>query len=176
VIPVARARSRAARAAILCAALSVVLCLYGSILDVRIFRSVQPNVLPWIAVPLVAATGGMLFSLTRWFGPIWLCAGALFGFVVLGAWSIGLPFGYGALAMFAAALAHLTAIQPDRSTTLAAIWMFAGAGAVSAVFFVRDVLQDEHHAPAVVWGMWLFVAMSATLLLAYAVRRVRRTA
>ena len=59
--------------------------------------------------------------------------------------------------------------------------MVAGTGGVSAVFFLRDRLRSNAymqvtHADAVVWGTWLFVAMSLVLLLAYGVMGLRRLA
>ena len=105
-------------------------------------------------------------------GPIWLCTGALFGFVVLAAWSLGLFYGYGAMVMLLAALAHLAAVRPGWRTLLVPVWVAAGAGSVSAVFFLRDVSRSNAytqvtHADAVLWGTWLFVAALVLLLLIY---------
>src|SRR4029453_8704479 len=141
----------------------------------------HPAVLAWTALPLGLATVGMLSSLSRWMGPIWLCTGGLFGFVVLGAWGLGLFYSYGALVMFTAALIHLVAVRPGWRAVLAPLWMLAGAGGVSTAFFLRDVLQSSRfvhvtHAPIVVWGSWLFVAMSVLLLLFYGLLGLRHSA
>jgi len=85
------------RAAFFLASLSVAVCVLGSM---RAIATVQANLtrynrpdaaaLAWIAVPLALAITGMIATLRRSIGPIWLCTGALFGFVVVGAWSLGL--------------------------------------------------------------------------------------
>ena len=152
------------RAAFFVACLSVALCVLGSMRAVATFRanltplnSADIAVLAWMALPLALATTGMLASLSRWMGPIWICTGALFGFVIVAAWSLGLFYGYGALVMFVAALIHLAAVRPGWKTVLVPLWMLAGTSGVSAVFFVRDVFQSNEyqyvtHAPIVVWG------------------------
>src|SRR5262249_20309488 len=135
--------------------------------------------LAWMAVPLALAMTGTIATLGRWIGPIWVCTGALFGFVVLGAWSLGLFYAYGALVMFVAAILHLFAVRAGWRALLAPIWMLAGVGGLSTTFFVLDQLRStEHvhvtHAPIVVWGSWLFVAVSALLLVVYGALAVRR--
>jgi hypothetical protein len=81
--------------------------------------------------------------------------------------------------MFVAALVHLAAIRPRWRTLLAPLWLLEGAGAVAAVFFVRDALLNSEymqvtHAPAVVWGTSLFVAVLVGLLLVYGLASLRK--
>src|SRR5258708_10999311 len=87
--------------------MSVALGVVGSMRAVAAFGSTQPTVLAWMALPIGLAIVGMVSSLSRWMGPIWLCTGGLFWFVVLGAWSLRLFYSYGALAMVTAATLHL---------------------------------------------------------------------
>jgi len=174
------------RAAFFVACLSVALCVLGSMRAVATFRanltplnSADIAVLAWMALPLALATTGMLASLSRWMGPIWICTGALFGFVIVAAWSLGLFYGYGALVMFVAALIHLAAVRPGWKTVLVPLWMLAGTSGVSAVFFVRDVFQSNEyqyvtHAPIVVWGSETFIAISTALLVVYGLTMLRK--
>ena len=176
------------QAAFVVASLSVALCVLGSMRAVATFRAnltqfnrADISVLMWMALPMTLGVAGMISSLSLWMGPIWLCTGGLFGFVILAAWSLGPFYAYAALTMFVAALVHLSTVRPRWRTLLAPLWMLNGAGAVPAVFFVRDALQNsEHdyvtHAAAVVWGTWLFVAVSAVLLLVYGLAAVRKPA
>lgn len=176
-------RATEKRIAFFVASLSVAFCVLGSMRAAAVFRFAQPRVLAWTTLPLALAITGMSSSLSRWLGPIWLSTGALFGFVVITAWSLGGFYAAGALVMLVAALVHLAAVRPGWRTLLVPVWMGAGAGSVSAVFFLRDLLHSnaymqETHADVVLWGTWLFVAMSLLLLLAYGViglQRVVRT-
>jgi hypothetical protein len=174
------------RAAFFLASLSVAVCVLGS---VRAIATVRANLteynrpdtiaLAWMAVPLTLAITGMIATLSCWIGPIWVCTGALFGFVVLGAWSLGLFYVYGALVMLAAALIHLLAVRAGWRTLVAPIWMLAGVGGLSAAFFVLDDFRNTEylhvtHAPIVVWGSWLFVTVCPLLLIVYGLLAVRR--
>jgi hypothetical protein len=90
-------------------------------------------------------------------------------------------YASGALVMFTAALIHLVAVRPGWRAVLAPMWMLAGAGGVSAAFFLRDALQNGKyvhvtHAPIVVWGSYLFVAVSVFLLLFYGLLGLRHSA
>jgi hypothetical protein len=166
--------------------LSVAICVLGSL---RAIATVQANltqynradtaVLAWMVLPLTLAITGMIATLGRSIGPIWLCTGALFGFVVLGAWSLGLFYVYGALMMCAAALVHLAAVRAGWRVLLAPIWMLAGVGGLSTAFFVLDELRNTAyrrvtHAPIVVWGSWLFLAVCVLLLIVYGLLAPRR--
>ena len=160
------------RAAFVLASTSVALSILGTARAVVVFRNDQPGVLVWVGVPLAFATAGMLSTLTPWVEPIWVCAGALCGFVILGAWSLGTFYAYGALVMLVGAAVHFTGVRGRWKALLVPLWIAAGAGLVSAFFFVRDLLENREyryvsHAPAVVWGTWMFVGASAAWLAAY---------
>jgi hypothetical protein len=136
-------------------------------------------VLMWMALPMTLGVAGMISSLSRWMGPIWLCTGGLFGFMILAAWSLGLFYAYAALVMFVAALVHLATVRPRWKSLLAPLWLLNGAGSVAALFFVRDVLRSSEYrhvtyAPAIVWGSSLFVALSVVLLLVYGLAATRK--
>jgi hypothetical protein len=175
---------KAKHAAFVMASLSVALSVLGSMRAVATFRAnltpfnrADIVVLVWMALPMTLGVAGMISSLSRWMGPIWLCTGGLFGFVILAAWSLGLFYAYAALTMFVAALVHLTTVRPRWRTLFAPLWLLDGAAALAAVFFVGDALLNSEsmqvtHAPAVVWGTSLFVAASMALLFVYALAAV----
>lgn len=183
-----RMSDKAKQAAFAVASLGMALCVLGSMRAVSTFRAnLMPFnrgdivVLMWMALPMALGVAGMISSLGRWMAPIWLCTGGLFGFVILAAWSLGLFYAYAALMMFVAALVHLTTIRPRWRTVLAPLWLLDGAGAIAAVFFVRDALQNSAQryviqARAVVWGNSLFIAVSLVLLLVYGLAALRKPA
>jgi hypothetical protein len=133
----------------------------------------------WTAMPLALAVAGMLASLSQAIGPMSLSTGALFAFVVLGAWSLGPFYGYAALLMLMAAVIHLVAVRAGWRALLAPVWMLAGAGALCELLFLFDTYRSSNflevtHAPVVVWGSDAFVAASVLLVLAYGLLRLRR--
>ena len=169
------------RAAFLLAALSVALCVLGSGRAIATFsRNAADSVevtrlFTWMGLPLALGFVGMLTTRSEQIGPLWFSVGALFGFVVAAAWSLGLFYAYGALALLAAAVFHLVTIRPRWRVILAPLWFLAGVGALFTLFLIRDGVQEgvyanqSVHAPAVVWGSWLFVVGSGILAVTYAV-------
>lgn len=132
----------------------------------------------WMGLPLGLAIAGMVGTLRERLGPLWFCVGALFGFVILAAWSLGLFYAFAAWALLAA-LVHLMSIRPRWRIVLAPLWFLSGFGGLPTVFLVRDWAQARPYqhtvAPAEVWGAWLFVVVSAILTATYVVAaRVRR--
>jgi len=143
-----------------------------------------------MAFPLVVSVAGTLFSLKAWSGPLWTCAGAMCGFVVLALWSIGGFFYPAALAMLAAAVVHTA--QASRQTTWRVVagllWMVAGVSGLGTFLRVLAWSQSgeidytvttptgyrhvhEAHsvsvAPIEVWASWMFVVVSAVLIIGY---------
>jgi hypothetical protein len=168
------------RVAFFLAALSVALCVFGSGRAVVVLRrnaadsAEMTRLFTWMGLPLALAIAGMVATLTDRIGPLWLSVGALFGFVVAAAWSLGLFYGYGAVALLAAAIVHLVKIRPRWRLILAPLWFLAGVGALPTVFLVFNRARESayHHtveAPAVIWGGWLFAVVSGTLAATYAV-------
>lgn len=167
------------RTACVLAALSVALCVLGSARAVVIFRrnaadsAEMTRLFVGMALPLALALAGMVTTLGERIGPLWFNVGALFGFVVAAAWSLGLFYAYGALALLAAAIVHLVTIRPRWRIILAPLWFLTGVGALPAIILLLGWAQESayHHtvqARAAVWGSWLFAAVSAILAVIYA--------
>jgi hypothetical protein len=133
----------------------------------------------WMWLPLALALAGMLTTLNERVGPLWFCVGALFGFVVAAAWSLGLFYAYAAFALLAAAVVYLVTIRPRWQIILAPLWFLEGVGGLFTVFLIRDGAQESAyhhsiHAPAVVWGSWLFAVVSVILAATYGVASLVR--
>jgi hypothetical protein len=169
----------ARRNAFLLAALSVALCVIGSGRAVVVFRhnaadsAEVARLFTWMGLPLALAVAGMLTTLSESVGPLWLSVGALFGFVVAAAWSLGLFYAYAALTLLAAAVVHLLTIRERWRLLLAPLWFLAGFGGLFTMFLIRHWAQESayHHtveASAVVWGGWLFAVVSGILAATYA--------
>ena len=151
----------------------------------------------WMAFPLVVSVAGTLFSLKAWSGPLWTCAGALCGFVVLALWSIGGFYYRAALAMLAAAVVHT--VQPSRNGAWRVIagllWMVAGVSGLGTFFRALAWWQsgesddtvttptgyrhvhDAHYvsvAPIEVWASWMFVTVCIMLIVVYSISHQRR--
>jgi hypothetical protein len=151
------------------AALSVALCVLGTGRAVVVFRHNAANsadmalIFKWMGLPQGLAIAGIVATLRERVGPLWFCVGALFGFVILAAWSLGLFYGFAAWALLAAALVHLVSIRPRWRIVLAP----------PTVFLVRDWAQARPYqhtvAPAEVWGGWLFAVVGAALAATYLV-------
>jgi len=94
---------------------------------------------------------------------VWSLIGGVWGFVILGAWSLGPFFAMEGLVLLAAGLVHLLVVGPKWRLLLAPVWLLAGSSAVAFVFLLRDLVYNSMsrsgsvtHAPVVVFGSWLF--------------------
>jgi hypothetical protein len=174
------------RVAFFIGSLSVALAILGTARVAGVFRhnhasqAEMASLFAWAVLPLAMTVGGMLTTLGESVALVWSCVGALCGFVVLAAWSLGPFYGFAALALLLAALVHLAAVRPRWKVVLAPVWLLTGASSVDVVILIRDWSQESatHHiieAPAVIWGGWLFAACAASLVVTYSVSpRARR--
>ncbi len=173
------------RAAFFIASLSVALAILGTARVVGVLRHNRASdaeivrLFAWAIVPLSAAVAGMAAMLGESVAPVWWCAGALSGFVVLGAWSVGPSYGAAALALLVAAVVHLATIRPRWQTLLAPLWLLTGASSLAAVILILDwSRQGPSHsiseAPAVIFGGWVFAACAGILTATYGTQRFLR--
>lgn len=129
----------------------------GSIVDVRLL---------WVLLPISACSGVVVLAGRTSVAPVWFLTGACWGFVVLGAWSLGLFFAPAALFLLGAAIAHLVIARPGFRAAVAPLWFLWGATGVAALFFVRDWAVaffgslEITSAPAIVAGTWAFAALT----------------
>jgi hypothetical protein len=144
---------------------------------------------PWVIVPLALGAISVLAVRSRSIGFVWSVVGGVWAFVVLGAWSLGLFFGWEALALLLAAVLHLVAIEAGWKAVRALLWFVLGGSALCVLILARDAVQSMApgvrvtHAPAVVFGAWIGTAAVALILVSYAPsifrqqrsRRQRRT-
>src|SRR5581483_2932056 len=129
----------------------------------------------WAVMPLAVTGAGTIAMLGGSIAPVWLCVGALWGFVVLGAWSLGPFYAVAALVLLFAALVHLAA-QPSWKVLVVPLWLLTGASSLAVVMLMLDWSYQGRgyeitEAPVVVFGSWIFVESVATL---GAVRLLRR--
>ena len=102
----------------------------------------------WMGLPLALAIAGMVTTLSERIGPLWLSVGALFGFVVAAAWSLGLFYAYGALALLDGGdCPPCQRFARGGGCILAPLWFLAGVGALPAVFLVLNWARESacHH-------------------------------
>lgn len=131
----------------------------------------------WLSLMVALAAVAVYAARTRRAAIVWLAAGGVCAFAVLGAASIGLLFVPGGLILLTAALT--AAPWAKRWGHLwNAVWLVWGGSAVSAVSMLiawwnsyRFVAPDYHveaaevPPPIVVLGAEVFVAASALLLI-----------
>ncbi len=127
----------------------------------------------WMVVPIALGALAIAAVRTESIGFVWVSVGAVWGFVILGAWSLGTFFAWEALALLAAGLIHLVGIGPRWKLLLVPLWLIAGACGLSVLFLVRDIAQTGpgefvDHAPAVMFGSWISAAAVTLLGAAYA--------
>ena len=125
----------------------------------------------WMTVPIALAAVAVAAVRTQSFGWVWVTIGAVWSFVILGAWSLGTFFAWEGLALLVAGILHLVAIGPRWRLLLVPLWLAAGATLLCPVFLAVDVIREmgSHgsmtvtHAPAIVYGTWVCAAAGALL-------------
>jgi hypothetical protein len=117
---------------------------------------------------------------TRSMAPIWAVVGGVWAFVVLGAWSLGLFFGWEAFALLVAAVLHLVAIDAGWRAVRAPLWAVVGGSALCVLLLAQDAFLSMApgvrvtHAPAVVFGARIGAAAMALILASYVPSTLRR--
>jgi hypothetical protein len=175
----------AARTATVLAVLSVLACLGGLVRVVQLgfaHAPALPGFMYWNAVPMLAAVASTLASFDSRATVMWMAAGALCGFTILGAWSLGLFYAPAALTAIAAAVAGTVAARSWFAALTAPLSLIAGASSMAVMFSAADIIRQSNgqgisitHAPAVVFGNWLFVAALAAIAIAHAGRWMWRS-
>jgi hypothetical protein len=125
----------------------------------------------WMMLPIVLGALAIAAVRTASIGFVWAIVGAVWGFMILGAWSLGLFFAWEALALLVAGILHLIAVGARWRLLLVPLWLIAGAAALCPILFAVDLIRQERsqgymtvtHAPAIVYGSWLWAAAVALL-------------
>jgi len=118
-------------------------------------------------LPIAAGVIALAAVRTQSIGWMWSAIGAVWGFVVIAAWSLGPFFAWEGLALLVAGVLHLITVGPWWRLLLVPLWLVAGATALCPLFLAVDVAREMlsggsmtvTHAPAVVFGSYLFVAV-----------------
>jgi hypothetical protein len=163
------------------AAMAVAACAIGTARAAVVIRTNTggpPDVLfLWTIAPFLFAATVLLSVGRRSFGAVWVPIGAMLGFVVLASWSLGLFFGWAALLLLGSGAAHVAAVRAGRMAFLIPVWALIGASGMCAVFFAYHQLMVAWlgggqiiEAPLIEIGAEVFVALSALVVLASAVR------
>jgi hypothetical protein len=165
----------ARRLATISAVLGLIAGLIAPFRVVRVFTANTgegPGVLGlWMIVPIVLAAVAIAAARTRSAGLMWATIGGVWGFVIIGAWSLGTFFAWEALALLVAGVLHLVAVGARWRVLLVPLWLVAGASALCPMFLAVDAMREmgSHgsltvtHAPIIVYGSWLWAAV-VTLL------------
>jgi hypothetical protein len=166
----------AARAATVLAVLSVLACLGGLVRVVQLGFGHAPALsgfMYWNVVPMLAAVVSTLASFDSRATVMWIAAGALCGFTILGAWSLGGFYAPAALLAITAAIAGTVAARSWFTAIIAPLLLIAGASSLAVMFFVADIIRQLNgheigvtHAPAIIFGSWLFVAAGVAIAIA----------
>jgi hypothetical protein len=163
----------AKRIAIVLATCGMVLCLPGTAIAARVVNIHAghiPRLFLWTLLPLSLAVvscrqiarGGAMWT-------VWAPVGALWGFVVAAAWSLGPFYAPGGLLLLLATVVHLIALGGWRHAPLAMLWFTAGMTSLGPVFLTLDWIRSMtpgvsvDHAEAVVVGSWVFLGTFVVL-------------
>jgi hypothetical protein len=167
----------AARAATALAMLSVLACLGGLARVVQLGFGHAPALsgfMYWNFVPMLAAVVSTLASFDSRPPVMWIAAGALCGFTILGAWSLGTFYAPAALLAIAAAAAETIAARSWFTAMTTPLWLIAGASSMAVMVIAADIIRQSSgrgigvtHAPAVVFGGWLFIGALSAIAIAY---------
>ena len=147
----------------------------------------ESRLLLFTAVPIVLAIVGLWGTQADRDWASWAAIGGLWGFVALGAWSIGLFFVPAALLLSASGLARADARRHWWNFVLVPLWIVEGVSATAMLFLVvavaREILGGARFVlpgqtrefptgvgtifvvpEAVMFGAWLFASTSCFLL------------
>ena len=158
---------------------SLLLWAYGAVMSVRVFvkNGAGPGLaLPWMFFPLMLVLAAFAATRRQRVAPMWMPIGALWGFVILAAWSVG-PFYFGsAAALTAAGGAHFAAIRSWWRAFILPLWWLAGLTGCAVFLLLLNEARARvggyviSPAPAVLAGSWVFGAVCAALASSYVAR------
>ena len=139
----------------------------------------------WVMLPIGLAALAIAAVRAPSIGFVWAIVGAVWGFMILGAWSLGPFFAWEALALLVAGILHLVAAGARWKLLLVPLWLIAGATALCPVLLAVDMIREARshgfltvtHAPAIVYGSVLWAAAVALLCtIELTSRAIRRSA
>ena len=133
----------------------------------------------WMIVPIALAAAALAAVRAQSAGWIWGIVGAVWGFVIIAAWSLGTFFAWEGLALLVAGILHLIAVNARWRALLVPLWLIAGATSLGPVFLAVDVTRElrSHgsmivtHAPVVVYSSWACGAAIAAIIVLDGVAR-----
>jgi hypothetical protein len=125
----------------------------------------------WMILPIALGALAIAAVRTPSIGFIWAIVGAVWSFMILGAWSLGPFFAWEALALLVAGIFHLVAVGARWKLLLVPLWWIVGATALCPVLLAVDVIRQARsqgyltvtHAPAIVYGSGVWTAAVALL-------------
>jgi len=158
----------------------------------------EGRILLFTAVPIFLAIIGLFGTLVYRTWVIWTAIGGLWGFAIIGAWSIGLFYVPAALLLSAAGLAHVDARRSWWNFVLVPLWIVEGVSSTAILFLAitvaRELLgygrfvlpgqtrefsgrvQEVSFVPeALTFGAWLFVAATCFLTACHVARTASRS-
>jgi hypothetical protein len=198
-MPIGRAQRLSLGVASVSVAVSVLAVTFVSRLQFSGFTSITRF---WLAFTVVVPTTGLFISLSALAAAtplLFICAGAMFGFVIVGSMSIGVYFAPAAGVLLIAALVHLTygPAQHGWRTAAPFLWLlagFAGLGPVmiflswwhtsrvdynwtkgSAFGYVHEE-SSMSIPPLAIWETWALVVIAAALAVGYGISYLRSSA
>lgn len=159
----------------------------------RTFSEDESRMLLFTAIPILLAINGLFGTLGNRNWVIWTAIGGLWGFVVIGAWSIGLFFIPAAVLLSASGLARAESRRNWWNLVLGPLWIVEGVSATASFFlglavvrellgYARFVLPGQTREfpagagtivfipEAVMFGAWLFASTSCFLMACYLAR------
>jgi len=109
----------------------------------RVAGLLSDTIAVWTIEPIAFAALAVVAVRTQSVGFVWICIGAVWSFVILGAWSIGTFFFYEALALLAAGIAHAATIERRLTLALIPLWLVVAASLPAFAFLIRDWMQTS---------------------------------
>jgi hypothetical protein len=136
----------------------------------------------WMLVPITLAAAAIPAVRTQSIGLVWAIVGAVWGFVIIAAWSLGTFFAWEGLALLAAGVLHTIAVGPRWKLLPAPLWLVAGASALCPMFLARNFIREaaSHgavtvtHAPVLVYGSEIWAGAVALLCAIELISRAMR--
>jgi len=109
----------------------------------RVARLSADTIALWTIEPIAFGALGVVAVQTQSVGFVWVCIGAVWSFVILGAWSIGTFFFSEAVALLAAGIVHTATIERRVTLALIPLWLVVAASLPAFAFLIRDWMQTS---------------------------------